>query len=210
MDIDFAEVLLEVLDRRASDLHLTAGAPPMSVEIIYETHSTSVDNETGIATGWLPGELSKIGRQQATQLGARRRTDGIAAVFTSDLQRDVAPCDRLEPVELDEDAVLPRHERAEAVDPIEVGDDFQGNTGVVVDDFHWMPEGLAKVEPNPARREMVWFADRVTVEDGTGVANRDGFILPTGSGRTSDRIDRLPRCPSGNGCGIRIHGSGNA
>src|SRR2546421_3911671 len=29
MDIDFAEVLLEVLDRRASDLHLTAGAPPM-------------------------------------------------------------------------------------------------------------------------------------------------------------------------------------
>ena len=29
MDIDFAEVLLEVLDRRASDLHITAGAPPM-------------------------------------------------------------------------------------------------------------------------------------------------------------------------------------
>jgi twitching motility protein PilT len=29
MDLDFAEVLLEVVDRRASDLHLTAGAPPM-------------------------------------------------------------------------------------------------------------------------------------------------------------------------------------
>jgi twitching motility protein PilT len=29
MDIDFAEVLLEVIDRRASDLHITAGAPPM-------------------------------------------------------------------------------------------------------------------------------------------------------------------------------------
>jgi twitching motility protein PilT len=28
MDFDFAELLLEVLDRRASDLHLTAGAPP--------------------------------------------------------------------------------------------------------------------------------------------------------------------------------------
>jgi twitching motility protein PilT len=27
--IDFAEILLEVVDRRASDLHLTAGAPPM-------------------------------------------------------------------------------------------------------------------------------------------------------------------------------------
>jgi twitching motility protein PilT len=29
MELDFADVLLEVVDRRASDLHLTAGAPPM-------------------------------------------------------------------------------------------------------------------------------------------------------------------------------------
>jgi len=29
MNIDFADLLLEVVDRRASDLHLTAGAPPM-------------------------------------------------------------------------------------------------------------------------------------------------------------------------------------
>ena len=29
MELDFAEVLLEVIDRRASDLHITAGAPPM-------------------------------------------------------------------------------------------------------------------------------------------------------------------------------------
>src|SRR5579871_4254839 len=29
MDLDFADVLLEVLDRRASDLHITAGSPPM-------------------------------------------------------------------------------------------------------------------------------------------------------------------------------------
>jgi twitching motility protein PilT len=29
MELDFAEVLLEVVDRRASDLHITAGAPPM-------------------------------------------------------------------------------------------------------------------------------------------------------------------------------------
>jgi twitching motility protein PilT len=29
MQIDFAEILLEIVDRRASDLHLTAGAPPM-------------------------------------------------------------------------------------------------------------------------------------------------------------------------------------
>jgi twitching motility protein PilT len=29
MDLDFAQVLLEVVERRASDLHITAGAPPM-------------------------------------------------------------------------------------------------------------------------------------------------------------------------------------
>ena len=29
MNLDFAQVLLEVLERRASDLHITAGAPPM-------------------------------------------------------------------------------------------------------------------------------------------------------------------------------------
>jgi twitching motility protein PilT len=29
LELDFAQVLLEVIDRRASDLHITAGAPPM-------------------------------------------------------------------------------------------------------------------------------------------------------------------------------------
>ncbi|MDQ4040684.1 MAG: type IV pili twitching motility protein PilT, partial [Actinomycetota bacterium] len=28
MNFDFADVLIEVLERRASDLHITAGAPP--------------------------------------------------------------------------------------------------------------------------------------------------------------------------------------
>jgi alpha-ribazole phosphatase/probable phosphoglycerate mutase len=61
----------------------------MPVEIIYETHSTTVDNETGIATGWLPGKLSDAGREQARRLGERRRGEGIAAVFASDLARAV-------------------------------------------------------------------------------------------------------------------------
>lgn len=61
----------------------------MSVQVVYETHSTSVDNERGIATGWLEGELSAVGREQATQLGERRRNDGLAVVFTSDLHRAV-------------------------------------------------------------------------------------------------------------------------
>ena len=61
----------------------------MPVEVVYETHSTSVDNETGHATGWLPGELSELGREQAAALGERRRDDGLAAVCTSDLGRAV-------------------------------------------------------------------------------------------------------------------------
>ena len=61
----------------------------MAIEIIYETHQTSTDNEAGIATGLLPGELSALGRMQAQELGERRKGDGLAAVFTSDLRRAV-------------------------------------------------------------------------------------------------------------------------
>jgi 2,3-bisphosphoglycerate-dependent phosphoglycerate mutase len=61
----------------------------MAVEVVYETHSISVDNETGHATGWLPGELSERGRELAAELGRRRRDDGIATVYTSDLRRAV-------------------------------------------------------------------------------------------------------------------------
>lgn len=61
----------------------------MAVELIYETHSTTLDNESGIATGWLPGELSQTGRDQARELGERYRGRDIAAVFCSDLRRAV-------------------------------------------------------------------------------------------------------------------------
>jgi broad specificity phosphatase PhoE len=61
----------------------------VAVEIVYETHSTTLDNEAGIATGWLPGSLSEAGRRAAVELGERRRDDGIAIVFSSDLARAV-------------------------------------------------------------------------------------------------------------------------
>jgi 2,3-bisphosphoglycerate-dependent phosphoglycerate mutase len=61
----------------------------MSVEIVYETHSVTTDNEAGTATGWLPGQLSEHGRRLAVELGRRRRDDGLAAVFVSDLTRAV-------------------------------------------------------------------------------------------------------------------------
>jgi broad specificity phosphatase PhoE len=61
----------------------------MAIELVYETHSTTIDNETGIATGWLEGRLSEVGRAQAKALGERRRDDGLSAVFTSDLGRAI-------------------------------------------------------------------------------------------------------------------------
>ena len=61
----------------------------MGTSIIFETHSLTEDNEAGVATGWRPGRLSPRGRELARELGARRREDGLAAVFTSDLERAV-------------------------------------------------------------------------------------------------------------------------
>lgn len=57
------------------------------IEVVFETHSTTEDNEQGYATGWLPGRLSSQGRAQARELGHRRIHDGITAVFASDLAR---------------------------------------------------------------------------------------------------------------------------
>jgi alpha-ribazole phosphatase/probable phosphoglycerate mutase len=59
------------------------------VQIVFETHSTSEDNERGKATGWLGGKLSLTGEAQARQLGERRRQDNLAAVYSSDLNRAV-------------------------------------------------------------------------------------------------------------------------
>jgi broad specificity phosphatase PhoE len=61
----------------------------VSVEVVFETHSVSEDNERGVATGWLPGRLSPRGRELAAELGRRRRDDGLSVVFVSDLLRAV-------------------------------------------------------------------------------------------------------------------------
>ncbi|MEO3752133.1 histidine phosphatase family protein [Streptomyces sp. B6B3] len=61
----------------------------MAVRIAYETHATTTDNEAGIASGWRQGVLSPLGREQARELGTRRREDGLAAVVSSDLARSV-------------------------------------------------------------------------------------------------------------------------
>ena len=59
----------------------------MHIDLVFETHSTTKDDENRIATGWNPGRLSPTGRGQARQLGERRRGDGLSLILTSDLAR---------------------------------------------------------------------------------------------------------------------------
>src|SRR5262245_39423872 len=61
----------------------------MAINIVFETHSITEDNERGIATGWHHGRLSPEGRRLATELGNRRCNDGIEAIFSSDLRRAI-------------------------------------------------------------------------------------------------------------------------
>jgi len=60
----------------------------VSVEVVYETHSVSVDNERGFATGWLDGRLSEQGKQLAKKLGDRRRHDDISTPGRPELFSD--------------------------------------------------------------------------------------------------------------------------
>jgi 2,3-bisphosphoglycerate-dependent phosphoglycerate mutase len=61
----------------------------MSPQIWFETHAHSTDNEAGVATGWLPGELSAAGREAAVEVGHRHAAHDLSAVFCSDLRRAV-------------------------------------------------------------------------------------------------------------------------
>ena len=57
------------------------------VSIVFETHATTLDNERGRATGWLPGELSDRRPGAGPRARPARGSDDRVAVFTSDLAR---------------------------------------------------------------------------------------------------------------------------
>lgn len=59
----------------------------MKLSITFESHSTSIDNEKGIASGCLDPPLSEKGRKQAQDLGQRYEGVNIPLVYCSDLQR---------------------------------------------------------------------------------------------------------------------------
>lgn len=57
------------------------------VKIIFETHSSSLDNENHLSSGHNDVALSPLGEQQAKQIGERYKDQELDAIFCSDLQR---------------------------------------------------------------------------------------------------------------------------
>lgn len=67
--------------------------PPAGLDVIFVTHSTSTDNEAGIASGWSDPGLSPTGEEQARELGARLAEVTLDLVVSSDLRRAVRTAD---------------------------------------------------------------------------------------------------------------------
>lgn len=59
------------------------------MQITYFVHTTTTDNEAGLATGWIQGELSDAGLRQARSLNESLQDRRFDAIFTSDLRRAV-------------------------------------------------------------------------------------------------------------------------
>jgi broad specificity phosphatase PhoE len=57
------------------------------VEIIFESHGTTLDNETHLSSGHFDVALSPLGEKQAKELGERYQNQNFDAIFCSDLQR---------------------------------------------------------------------------------------------------------------------------
>lgn len=57
------------------------------VTIVFEAHSTSLDNEAHRSSGHFDVELSELGKKQSKELGERYKDGHFDAIFCSDLQR---------------------------------------------------------------------------------------------------------------------------
>lgn len=57
------------------------------IEIIFEAHGTTFDNEAERASGHNDVELSPLGIKQSGEMGERYKDDHFDAIFCSDLQR---------------------------------------------------------------------------------------------------------------------------
>lgn len=59
------------------------------MKVYFITHSTSNDNEAGLSSGWKDVQLSKIGIQQAREIGVRFENIDLDLICCSDLVRAV-------------------------------------------------------------------------------------------------------------------------
>lgn len=59
----------------------------MAIKIIFEAHSTTIDNENHVSTGHYDVELSELGLKQSKELGERYKNTTLNTVYCSDLQR---------------------------------------------------------------------------------------------------------------------------
>jgi len=59
------------------------------MKITFFAHSTTTDNEVHRATGWLQGELSEKGIQQAKDLPKLSKDNSFVVVYSSDLKRAI-------------------------------------------------------------------------------------------------------------------------
>lgn len=59
----------------------------MAVEIIFEAHGTTYDNEAHLSSGHNDVALSPLGIQQSKEMGERYKDAHFDAIFCSDLQR---------------------------------------------------------------------------------------------------------------------------
>ena len=57
------------------------------VSIIFETHSTTLDNEAHLSSGHNDVGLSLLGEKQAREMGERYKDEHFDVIFCSDLQR---------------------------------------------------------------------------------------------------------------------------
>jgi broad specificity phosphatase PhoE len=57
------------------------------VTIVFEAHSTSLDNENHVSSGHNDVALSELGLKQSKELGERYKNDHFDTIFCSDLQR---------------------------------------------------------------------------------------------------------------------------
>ena len=151
------------------------------VSLVYETHSTTTDNEAGRCTGWQPGELSAAGVENARELGRRRRDDGIDLVVSSDLHRAVQTVD----------VAFTGSTLARRTDPRLRECDFGELTGALVEVVH--AQRRARVDtPFPGGQSYRQVADGVAELLGELRRDHDGDrVLLVGHAATRYALDHL-------------------